>query len=158
MTDTNTATAPATYAAPVERPAVIGLVARAEAAEAAALARVAELQREVERLRTEQITDGNDPRLVDFWEKGGRIADAAGFCDEYDRIVDSVGGVVRERSWEVCMDVTVTLTLHQSVTARGESDAAEYAQGEVDQQMIADHIRLNGWDDITFDDWTATRD
>lgn len=146
-----------TFPQPQPRPAMIGELARAHAAEQAALARVAQLEAEVQRLRTEQITDGGDHRLVEFWDKAGRIADHAGFCEEYDRLADALNGVPREREWDVAIDVTVNLRVYRTVTARDADSAIVAAEEIVDRDDIAEAIRLNGWDDITFDGGEAER-
>lgn len=160
MTDTMT-TAPATVeVAPIEappRPAMIGVLARAEAAEQAALARVAQLEAELTRLRTEQITDGGDPRLIDFWDKAGRIADHADFCQEYDRLAEAMNGTPREREWDVTLDITVSLQVTRTVTARDADDAIDYARDGLDRDEVIEAVRMNGWDDISFDNSEAER-
>lgn len=160
MTDTMT-TAPATVeVTPIEAPplpAMIGVLARAEAAEQAALARVAQLEAELTRLRTEQITDGADPRLIDFWEKAGRIADHADFCQEYDRLAEAMNGTPREREWDVTLDITVSLQVTRTVTARDADDAIDYARDGLDRDEVIEAVRMNGWDDISFDNSEAER-
>lgn len=159
MTDTMT-TAPATEVAQVEappRPAMIGVLARAEAAEQAALARVAQLEAELTRLRTEQITDGADPRLIDFWEKAGRIADHADFCEEYDRLAEAMNGTPREREWDVTLDITVSLRVSRTVTARDAYTAIEDARDGLDRDEVIEAVRMNGWDDLTIDNSEAER-
>lgn len=156
MTDIMTTSAEVTTEAqPIEvvehRPAMIGILARAEAAEQAALTRVAELEAEVARLRTEQITDGGDPRLVDFWDKAGRIADYADFCNEYDRLAEELNGVPRVRDWDVTLDVTVTLRVNLSVSATTEEGACANAEENLDRDDVIEAVRLYGWDDITID-------
>lgn len=155
MTDTTTETA---FGEVALRPAQVGLIARAEAAEQAALARVAVLEAEVTRLREAQITDGGDPRLVEFWEKAGRIADHADFCQEYDRLAEAMNGTPRMRDWTVSADVTITLRMHLSVTARNDEEAEQEAQDRIDSSDVIEAIRNTGWDDISFDDVSAERD
>jgi hypothetical protein len=160
MTDTMTiATAPVEVE-PIEaqpRPAMIGVLARAEAAEQAALARVADLQAEVDRLRSEQITDGGDPRLEAFWDKAGRIADHADFCDEYDRLADAMNGTVRTRDWDVALDITISVRVYMTVEARGEDDATDTAESLIDADNVIEALRDNGWNSISFDDTEASR-
>lgn len=155
---TDTTTAQTAFGEVALRPAQIGLIARAEAAEQAALARVALLEAEVTRLRQAQITDGGDPRLIDFWEKAGRIADHADFCQEYDRLAEAMNGTPRMRDWTVYADVTVTLRMSVNVSARNEEEAEEEAEQVIDRSEVADAIRDNGWDDISFSDVSAERD
>lgn len=139
------------------RPAMIGVLARAEAAEQAALARVAELQAEVDRLRGEQITDGGDARLVKFWDKAGRIADYADFCDEYDRMAEELNGTRRVRDWDVTLDITISLRLTVSTTATTSEEARTNAEENLDTGDVIEELRTNGWDDITIDESDAER-
>jgi len=139
------------------RVGAVGEIARAQAAERAALARVAEVEAENTRLRTEQITDGDDPRLVDFWEKAGRIADHANFCEEYDRLAEALNGTPREREWVVNMDVSVSVRVSRTVTARNADEAVESAEEILDREDVAEQIRNWGWDDIDFDSSEAER-
>lgn len=139
------------------RAGMIGELARAEAAVAEAQAKLAALEAENARLRTEQITDGSDPRLEDFWEKGGRIADAAGFCEEYDRIADALNGTPRTRDWDVVTDVQITVRVSRCVSATTEQDAIDFAEEEIDAEAVIEAIRMNGWDDIEYDNREASR-
>lgn len=162
MTDTMNTTSIPTIELPApvaseRRTVMVGELARAEAATAAAHARIAELEAEATRLRTEQITDGADPRLLDFWEKAGRIADHANFCEEYDRLADAMNGTPREREWDVVTDVQITLTVTRTVTATTESGAVEYAEEVLDREDVIEALRSRGWDDIEFNGSEAER-
>lgn len=162
MTDTMNATSIPSIELPApvateRRPIMVGELARAEAATAAAQARVAELEADAARLRTEQITDGADPRLVDFWEKAGRIADHADFCDEYDRLAEAMNGTQREREWDVVMDVQLTVRVTRTVNATSGSDAVDYAEEVLDKEDVIEALRSRGWDDIEFTDSEAER-
>ncbi|MGG1910551.1 hypothetical protein AB1285_27380 [Microbacterium sp. NRRL B-14842] len=64
-------------------------------------------QREIDRLRL-PITDAADDRLAAIWEKGEQIANDEGFCSEYDRLVEAIGGTPRERDFRVTLSVTLT--------------------------------------------------
>lgn len=139
------------------RPAMVGELARAQAAEAAALQRAAEAEAEVQRLRTEQILDGADPRLVGFWDKAGRIADYADFCDEYDRLAEELNGVPREREFEVRMEVELTFTVYKTVTARNEDDAEEVAREDLDRDDMTAAIDARGYDSLDISDLSAER-
>lgn len=139
------------------RTVAIGEIARAETTARDALARVAELEAENSRLRVEQILDGGDPRLVGFWDKAGRIADYAGFCAEYDRLADELNGVPRERDFEVRLDLTISLTVYKTVTARDSDGAGDIASEEITSEDVIESIRSRGWDGLEVDDWDAER-
>lgn len=139
------------------RRVAVGEIARAEQAASAAQARVVELENEVRRLRTEQILDGGDPRLVAFWDKAGRIADYAGFCEEYDRLADELNGVPREREWDITLDVTISLRVYLTRSARTSEDAASSAEEALDTEEVIEALRARGWDEITFDSTEAER-
>lgn len=139
------------------RPTMIGVLARAEAAEQTALARVAELENQLQALRSEQITDGADERLVKFWDKAGRIADHADFCDEYDRLAEAMNGTPRSRAWDVVMDVSISFRVYVSVESVTEEEASSTAEAELDETSIIDAIRSNGWDSIDISDTSAER-
>ncbi|MGG1910545.1 hypothetical protein AB1285_27350, partial [Microbacterium sp. NRRL B-14842] len=57
------------------------------------------------------ITDAADDRLAAIWEKGEQIANDEGFCSEYDRLVEAIGGTPRERDFRVTLSVTLTSAL-----------------------------------------------
>lgn len=163
MTDTITPTTDSALGielAPVsdQRPAMLGELARAEAALAAAREQIAHLEASNRLLRAEQITDGNDPRLVEFWERAGEAADRADFCREYDRLVDEIGGVARSREWSVLLDVTVTARVRLTVTARTEEEAGEVAEEELNRENVAEAIDNEGWDSISVDVVEAERE
>ncbi len=126
------------------RGAFAGELARAHAELAAAREQVAAREREIERLRTAQITDGSDPRLIDFWDKAGRIADHADFCQEYDRLAEAMNGTPRCRDWEVEAEVTVTVRVTYSTSATTEDDADDNAREGIDFDAVIDAYRNNG--------------
>ncbi len=126
------------------RGAFAGELARAHAELAAAREQVAAREREIERLRTAQITDGSDPRLIDFWDKAGRIADHADFCQEYDRLAEAMNGTPRCRDWEVEAEVTVTVRVTYSTSATTEDDADDNAREGIDFDAVIDAYRSNG--------------
>jgi hypothetical protein len=95
-------------------------IARALGANDAQLAKLRTLvqdrrdaQREAETLRTRlaaaegQITDGSDPRLTDFWERAQEQATDAGYCSEYDRMAEMLGGPQRRTPGHIHIAVTV---------------------------------------------------
>lgn len=143
---------------PAPRPAMVGLLARAEAAEQAALARVAELEAQLAAERTTQITDGADARLVDFWEKAGRIADHADFCNEYDRLAEAMNGTPRERDWYVSLEVQLTVRVSRTVSSTTEDGAIDYFRDDLDKEAIIDALRDEGWEDFEVTDSSAERD
>lgn len=129
------------------RAPMIGLLARAEAAEQLAQKRVADLEAEIERLRTEQITNGSDPRLTRFWDKAGRIADHADFCAEYDRMAEAMDGPRRERDYDVDLTVNVVVTITRTVTAASQEDAEEIASDNLTtEDLEGDGFSINDWD------------
>ena len=158
MSDTTTTTETATGFAPlvftvapgsqVERhPDVAWELAHAEDKARAAEARIADLATQLDAARTEQITNGADPRLVAFWEKAGRIADYADFCEEYDRMAEAMDGPRRQREYEVSMTLSVTVQITRTVTAEDSEEAESYASDDLDTDAIKDALTYNGIDD-----------
>ncbi|MGC5173315.1 hypothetical protein ACLQ2Q_21955 [Microbacterium sp. DT81.1] len=137
-------TFPGTPAVTDRRGAFAGELARAQADLALARAQVAERERTIQQLRTEQITDGADPRLVDFWDKAGRIADHADFCQEYDRLAEAMNGTPRNRDWEVEAEVTVTVRVTYSTSATSVDDADENARDGIDFDDVLAAYRDGG--------------
>ena len=99
----------------------------ADASLQAANQRITDLTAEIAKL-TEQITDGSDPRLTDFWRNAMHIADERGFCEEFDIITEAMGGPSRRFVYTVTQTVTVTFTTTQNVTAICEEEAGETAR------------------------------
>ncbi|WP_270367274.1 hypothetical protein [Microbacterium algeriense] len=155
MTDITTQAVTGFEGLTLPRPAVIGELARVEASTRAALARAEQLEAEIATARAEEITDGSDPRLVDFWDRAGEVATDHDMCGEYDRMVEAVDGITRYREFEVAMDVTVTLRVYRTVEARTHDDAIADAEEGVDSYDVTDAIRENGWTDIEFDGSSA---
>lgn len=139
------------------RPAMVGVLARAQEAERAALARVAELERQLNAARSEQITDGADPRLIEFWERAGRIADHADFCQEYDRLAEAMNGTPRERDWTVTMELSITVTVDISVSATTGEDAEDNARDLLDTDAIVSAIQYRHYD-VEVEEISAERD
>lgn len=137
-------TFPGTPSVTDRRTAFAGELARTHAELAEAREQVAAREREIERLRTEQITDGSDPRLIDFWDKAGRIADHADFCQEYDRLAEAMNGTPRYRDWEVEAEVTVTVRVTYSTSATTEEDADDNAREGIDFDDVLAAYRDNG--------------
>ena len=158
MSDTTTTTETATEFAPlmftvapgsqVERhPNVAWELAHAEAKARAAEARIAELTTELDTARSAQITDGSDPRLGAFWEKAGRIADYADFCEEYDRMAEAMDGPRRQREYDVTLTLSVTVQITRTVTAEDSEDAESYASDDLDNETIIAALEGSGIDD-----------
>jgi hypothetical protein len=157
MTDITTATTgiedgpltlPGTPEVTDRRGTYAGELARAQAELAEAHAAIADRDRTILALRTEQITDGSDARLLDFWEKAGRIADHADFCNEYDRMAEALNGTPRARDWEVSANVTVTVRVTYSTTATTEDDADDNAREGIDFDDVLNAYRENGSEDF----------
>lgn len=142
--ETDALTIPGTPTVTERRSGYTGELARAEAALAEARDALAARDRIIEQLRTDQITDGGDPRLVDFWEKAGRIADHADFCQEYDRLAEALNGTPRLRDWDVTLDVTVTVRVHYSASATTSDDAEDIARDEITFEDVVAAYRENG--------------
>lgn len=96
--------------------------------------------RTIEQLRTEQITDGSDYRLTEFWERAGRIADHADFCQEYDRMAEAMNGPRRERDY----DVTLRITVEWATTCRAADGdtAGDFALQDFDVTEIAEEASM----------------
>jgi len=103
-------------------------------------ARVLELESALTASRTEQITDGADPRLERFWDKAGRIADHADYCDEYDRMAEAMNGPRREREYEVTIDVSLDVRFTRTVTAISEDAARDYATDDLTMSEIEEAV------------------
>lgn len=111
------------------------------------------LAAEVERLRTAPMS-ADDPRLTVMWDEAMRVADDEGMCPVYDQIVGDLGGPTREREYDVCASITVTIHTHITVTAstpEGAIDAVE----DIGEIEIADALLSGRYDydraDITLD-------
>ncbi|MCZ4068981.1 hypothetical protein O1W71_14980 [Microbacterium sp. H37-C3] len=94
----------------------------------------------IEALRTEQITDGGDYRLTEFWERAGRIADHASFCEEYDRMAEAMNGPRRERDFDVTLRITVEWTTGRRAVD-GETAGGD-ALDDFDVTEIAEEARM----------------
>lgn len=100
---------------------------------------IAERDVTIASLRTEQISDGGDSRLELFWEKAERIATAADFCSEYDRIAEAMNGPRREREYDVTLHITVAW---QTTATAGEGrEAGDAAVERVDLEALIEAAR-----------------
>lgn len=96
-----------------------------ESALTRATERIGTLEDEARRLRFEQITDGSDHRLTEFWAKAQRVAETAGFCSEFDRIAEELGGPARRLSWSGTATYRVTVSIPVPVYGVATPDEVE---------------------------------
>ena len=123
-------------------------LARAQEAERAALALVAEKEAEISRLRNDPIS-ADDPRIVPLWAKVLRIADHAGYADYYDTLAEELGGVQRERQYTVTYRVTVEVEVPVAVTAINTETAESAARPLLTPERLATVLHNPGWHDMT---------
>jgi len=127
-------------------------------------------QREAERLRNRiavlerETIDGRDPRMRHIWIQAARKAIEDEHCEEYDRIVEEVGGVTRDelrdageldRSYRVRTHVTVEVYL--SIDANDEDDAISRID-DLDSDDLRALLRNevgHAIDDVTVESWDA---
>lgn len=95
----------------------------AQAALATAQETINELRTRVSQLQNEQITDGSDHRLTEFWERAAQKASDENYCGEYDRMAELLGGPGRVKTYDVTTRVTIEITVQ--VEARSDDDAVE---------------------------------
>lgn len=132
----------------VANPTAAFELARAEEQHRRDQATIDRLTERITHAENEQITDGADSRLERFWERAGRIADAAGYCDEYDRMADELNGTPRERDYDVKLTIQVEYTMTRTIAARSEDQAIEWAQDNLDRSEIAalDACDIEEWE------------
>ena len=94
--------------------------------------RVGELAERIEQLNT-PIEDGSDPRLASFWDKAQRYAQTAGFCEEFDRVADALGGPSRMVDWAGVAEAEVTITV--PVPVAGHDSAVDVRNGDVNYDL-----------------------
>ena len=80
--------------------------------------------------RAGDIENGDDPRMIGFWEKARRFAENAGFCEEYDRIAEALGGPARHIEWTGVQQMQVTIDV--PVRIGGTCTAVEWHEGSVE--------------------------
>lgn len=131
-------------------PSSMRLLAAAEQREEALRAELAAVSAQLTEARDGQIRDGSDHRLEHFWDKVERVATAAGFCDEYDRIAEAMGGPRREREFQTQITISLDVTISDYVDARDEDSAIDHAEGSIDIDTIVDAIRSQ------VPDWTIS--
>jgi hypothetical protein len=118
------------------------------------VARIRELESEVATLRHRTFSR-YDESMRPMFAHAARVAQFAGFCSEYDRIAEAVGGPSRddlsgeaELVYEFTVPVTLTRTVHVTVSATGtdESDAWDRIEGEdIDSALYDYEYDDNDW-------------
>jgi len=136
------------------RIAFSGELDRVHAELADAQRKIAEQENTIRGLRNDQITDGSDHRLVTFWERAERVANAANFCEEYDRIAEGLNGPRREREYEVTIRATIEWTTTR--TSRDEEDAGTDVLDDFDSDTIAEAARDGSIDIIDSEVYDTT--
>lgn len=124
------------------------IVEARKAAEAEAERLRAELAQRPSTGSDEQITDGSDPRLREFWAKAAEAANEAGYCNEYDRMAAALNGPGRTKSGHVHVDVTLgslELTIDEvevdNINDDPDLDAVFEALIEMVYEMDRDQLR-----------------
>ena len=130
-----------------------------EGALSRATERMTILSERVTALRDEQL-EGGDARLTEFWSKAERVASHAGFCSEYDRMADALGGPARMLEWEGATSVTLSLTF--TVPVGGVATPAEIDEHtmsyDMDDDTVLEHAKeylsdARSW--YVSNDWTT---
>ena len=78
----------------------------------------------------------NDPRVQPTWRKARRIADNAGFCEEFDKIAEGLGIPQREYEWHAMREHSVTLRVPLPVS--GIATAQEVRNGDYEEADLPD--------------------
>ena len=98
-------------------------------------------QEEVRRLS--QQLEGSDPRLEEFWRKAQEYAQSVGFCSEFDKIAEHLGGPARSLAWSGYVTTTVSLTVQAPVSGIDSVEAVNdhNVTYEVDTWELLDAVR-----------------
>lgn len=131
-------------------------LARAQKAEQAALARVATLETELDRLQRQHI-EGGDPRLTILWAKVRRIADHAGYPSYGDTLAEEQGAIQHDRQYTVTFRTTVEVDIPIKVTAINTQTAEDAARELLTPQRIANTMHADGGDEMTADEFDITK-
>lgn len=114
-------------------------------------AREARTLAQIESLRSEQIK-GSDNRLAEFWQEAKDIATREGFCTEYDRLAEELGGPRRSYDYAVDVEVTLTTRITVSVSARDTDEAISEVEGWDESEILdyaysslTDYYSVEGW-------------
>lgn len=99
---------------------------------------------QIRTLSSAQIS-GDDYRLTDFWETAGELAERAGYCDQYDRLCEELGGVPRSREYTVSHAITVSVSVmaYTSQTAGADPSSDDFSDWTDynSESELADAIR-----------------
>lgn len=112
---------------------------------------------EYERLQREATREFSryDERLRPMFVNAARVATAADFCHEYDRIAGAVGAPSREELFVKQFNHCVTVTVEFHIDATGDSDP-DWGDAEI-LTMVNDHYGTNiGDGDIASLSWDIT--
>jgi hypothetical protein len=96
-------------------------------------------ERQAEQYRTQlaralaPLSDASDERLQPIWEQAHSAADDAGYCPEFDRMMEAIGAPTRPRLYRVIVEATVNAYVF--VTAQTEDDARELAESRFDEVL-----------------------
>ena len=120
------------------------------------VARIRELEAEVQTLRHRTFSR-YDESMRPMFAHAARVAQFAGFCSEYDRIAEAVGGPSRDDlsgeanvSFEFTVPVTLTRVVHVTVTGSGDDESD--AWDNVDSDAISEALEDYEYDDY---DWSS---
>ncbi len=72
-----------------------------------------------------QSIEGSDPRLAEFWRKAQDYAQSVGFCSEFDKIAEHLGGPARSLAWSGYVTTTVSLTVQVPVCGIDSVEAVD---------------------------------
>lgn len=112
---------------------------------------------EYERLQREATREFSryDERLRPMFVNAARIATAADFCHEYDRIANAVGAPSRDELFVKQFNHCVTVTVEFHIDATGDSDP-DWDNAEI-LTMVNDQLGTNiGDGDIGYLSWDIT--
>jgi hypothetical protein len=112
---------------------------------------------EYERLQREATREFSryDARLRPMFVNAARVATAADFCHEYDRIAGAVGAPSREELFVKQFNHCVTVTVEFHIDATGDSDP-DWSNAEL-LEMVNNHYGTNiGDGDIAYLSWDIT--
>lgn len=123
-----------------------------ESALTRATERLETLEDENRILRFAQLS-GGDSRLTDFWDKAHELANEVGFCTEYDKLAEALGGPARMLEWSGAVGVTVTLSFLVAVGGTAtpnevENHTMDYEADDYDIfEALKEHIEnMSRWE------------
>lgn len=113
-----------------------------------------EEREERETQSVDQITDPNDPRLVELWSKVHSLADSAGYCGVYDELVERLGLDLSRRTAKAQEYSTVEFT--KAVIVNGETYNARYQVGA--RNLPENPTKNEVWAGIVLDSYATVPD